>query len=130
MRFCRFGLVVLCLSILVWPASRLQAQRRQSIISPEVHRDRRVTFRLRAPQAKLVAVNAGFAQGNQPMKKDGNGIWTKTVMLFPGKYEYKFLVDGEWKEEPQNDQKCLNSFGTLNNIFKLPSSSSVEPLRP
>jgi enterochelin esterase-like enzyme len=103
MRFCRFGLVVLCLSILVWPASRLQAQRRQSIISPEVHRDRRVTFRLRAPQAKLVAVNAGFAQGNQPMKKDGNGLWSTTLgPVEPDIYEYTFLVDGLQIVDPSN----------------------------
>ena len=103
MRFCRFGLVVLCLSLLVWPASRLQAQRRQSIISPEVHRDRRVTFRLRAPQANLVVVNAGFAQGNQPMKKDGNGLWSTTLgPVKPDIYEYTFLVDGLPVVDPSN----------------------------
>ena len=54
-----------------------------------------------------------------PMKSDGNGIWTKAVMLFPGNYEYKFLVDGEWKEDPENDRKCANCFGTYNSIFNL-----------
>ena len=103
MRICRFAHAVVCLTVLVCPTSRLHAQRRQSIISPEVHRDRRVTFRLRAPQAKLVTVNAGFAQGNQPMKKDGNGLWSITLgPIDPGIYEYTFLVDGLQIVDPSN----------------------------
>jgi len=103
MRIFRFCLVVLFLSILCRPASQLQAQRSQSIISPEVHKDRRVTFRLRAPQAKLIAVNAGFAQGNQPMKKDGNGLWSTTLgPVEPDIYEYTFLVDGLQVVDPSN----------------------------
>ena len=53
------------------------------------------------------------------MKKDGNGVWNKAVILSPGSYEYKFLVDGQWKEDSQNDQTCLNCFGTYNNILNL-----------
>ena len=103
MRFSRFVLVVLYLLILCLPASRLQAQRKQSIISPEVHRDSRVTFRLRAPQATVVEVNAGFAQGNQPMKKDENGLWSITLEpVEPDIYEYIFLVDGLQIVDPSN----------------------------
>jgi hypothetical protein len=49
------------------------------------------------------------------MKKDKKGRWTKIVTLAPGRYEYKFLVDGEWQNDPNNDQVVHNSFGTLNN---------------
>ena len=103
MRICRLGYTVLCLSLLACSTLRLDAQRRQSIISPEIHRDSRVTFRLRAPQAKLVEVNAGFAQGNQPMKKDGDGLWIATLgPIEPGIYEYTFLVDGLQIVDPSN----------------------------
>ncbi len=103
MRFCRFCLVVLCLSILCQPTSLLRAQWRQNIISPEVHRDSRVTFRLKAPQAKLVEVNAGFAQGNQPMQKDENGVWSITLgPVEPDIYEYIFRVDGLNVVDPSN----------------------------
>jgi hypothetical protein len=40
-------------------------------------------------------------------------------MLSPGNYEYKFLVDGQWKEDPQNDQLHPNCFGTYNNIINV-----------
>jgi len=40
-------------------------------------------------------------------------------MLPVGTYEYKFLVDGIWRLDPQNNQTCPNCFGTYNNIFNL-----------
>jgi len=54
-----------------------------------------------------------------PMKRQGNGIWTKSVMLSPGKYEYKFLVDRNWLEDSQNGNTCRNCFGTYNSVIRL-----------
>jgi len=103
MKTFRLVCAVLSLLLLVCPTSRLQAQRRRSIISPEVHRDSRVTFRLRAPQAELVEVNTGFAQGNQPMTKDENGLWSITLgPVEPDIYEYIFLVNGMQTVDPSN----------------------------
>ena len=49
------------------------------------------------------------------MKKNKKGRWTKIVTLAPGGYEYKYLIDGQWQNDPNNDQVVHNSFGTLNN---------------
>ena len=54
-----------------------------------------------------------------PMKHDGNGSWKKSVILLPGDYEYKFLVDGKWEEDRQNSRNCSNAFGTLNNVVSV-----------
>jgi len=103
MRICRLGCAVLSLFVLACPASRLCAQRRQPIISPEVHDDRQVTFRLRAPQAERVEVNVQFARGNQLMKKGENGLWTVTLgPAEPGIYAYSFTVDGLQIVDPAN----------------------------
>jgi len=83
---------------------------------------RKVTFSLEAAEAGEVFLMGNFNDWNpkmHPMKADGNGIWNKTVMIPPGKYEYKFLIDGNWIEDPQNDQACPNCFGTLNSVFNL-----------
>jgi len=53
------------------------------------------------------------------MQHNENGIWSKTLVLSPGKYEYKFFVDGMWKKDPQNAKTCLNCFGTQNSVFNL-----------
>jgi hypothetical protein len=53
------------------------------------------------------------------MENDGNGKWNRTVMIPPGKYEYKFLADGRWLEDPCNDQRCPNCFGSANSVLDL-----------
>ena len=54
-----------------------------------------------------------------PMHKHKNGTWIKTVIIPPGRYEYKFLVDGQWKEDPKNNKICPNCFGTQNSVLDL-----------
>jgi len=79
---------------------------------------RRITFKLEAPEANGAILAGDFNSWDlkkHTMKKDKKGRWTKIVTLAPGGYEYKFLVDGEWQNDPDNDQVVHNSFGTLNN---------------
>jgi len=54
-----------------------------------------------------------------PMQIDENETWTKAKMLPPGNIEYKFWVDGEWMEDPDNLRACPNCFGTQNNVVKV-----------
>ena len=71
------------------PGSTTPAAR---LVSPEVHADRTVTFRIRAPKAGEVMLSL---QGSKPMTKDAAGLWSITVgPLEPELYEYAFLVDG------------------------------------
>ena len=84
-----------------------------------------VTFSFESSNAGEVILMGDFNHWNakkHPMKSNGSGMWNKRVMIAPGRYEYKFLVDGQWEEDPQNDQTCLNCFGTYNNVFNLPGS--------
>ena len=85
-------------------------------------KSQKVTFSIEAPKAQQVVLMGDFNNWNpetHPMKKYGNGIWKKMVTLPPHQYEYKFLIDGEWKEDPKNDQICQNCFGTRNNVLNL-----------
>jgi len=83
---------------------------------------RKITFSFESSDAKKVILMGNFNNWNpkkHPMKKDDNGEWTKAVILPPGQYEYKFLVDGLWKEDPRNNRICPNKFGTYNNVLNL-----------
>ena len=83
---------------------------------------RKFMFSLEKIEANEVILMGDFNKWNpkiHPMKNDGNGTWNKVVMLYPGRYEYKFLIDGEWKEDPRSDQVCLNRFGTQNSVLNL-----------
>ena len=88
----------------------------------QIVRRRKVTFSIEAAGANEVILMGDFNNWNSkthPMKNGENGIWNKTVMIPPGKYEYKFLIDGAWKEDPGNEQTCPNCFGTLNSLLNL-----------
>ncbi|HUV51073.1 MAG TPA: glycogen-binding domain-containing protein [Anaerolineae bacterium] len=84
---------------------------------------KRITFTLNNPDAEEVVLMGDFNNWNNKeyrMKKYEGGVWKKMVMLTPGKCEYKFLVDGQWILDPNNDHKCSNCFGTYNNILVIP----------
>lgn len=86
---------------------------------------RRIIFSLSADQAAQVALVGDFNNWNQtthPMKKNKNGAWEKILMLDIGRYEYKFLVDGHWQNDPQNGQVSRNCFGTINNVLMVTAS--------
>ena len=83
---------------------------------------RRIEFILEMPAAEQVILMGDFNQWNpntHPMRKDDKGVWRKTVMILPGRYEYRFWVDGEWHNDPRNHLKCPNCFGSENNIIEV-----------
>jgi enterochelin esterase family protein len=83
-------------------AVRTQAQLAR-VVSPEVQADHRVTFRLRAPNAKEVAVSLEGLPKSMAMQKDGQGIWSVTTEpLTPDFYGYAFVADGVRLIDPSN----------------------------
>ena len=83
---------------------------------------RRVQFEYQAPEAGSVSVAGdfnGWDQKKHAMKIDGNGVWRKTLMLPAGTYEYRFLVDGNWQNDPKNDRLRRNCFGSRNNLLQI-----------
>ena len=59
---------------------------------------RSIEFVLRMPKAHQVILMGDFNNWNpktHPMRKDENGEWRKTVLMFPGRYEYRFWADGD-----------------------------------
>jgi len=90
--------------------------------SKEKPNRRKMTLSLEAPNAKEVMVVGDFNTWNattHPMKQDEAGVWKKMFMLPPGRYEYKFLVDGRWRNDSKNDQVCPNCYGSLNNVLTI-----------
>lgn len=81
---------------------------------------KQITFSITLPDAQSVALSGDFNAWNtssHPMKKNARGQWRRVIHLAPGRYEYKFLVDGRWVTDPRNPQVAKNPFGTVNNIL-------------
>ena len=81
-------------------------------------------FLLHAPKARQVAVVGDFnewARNGTPLSdSDENGIWTVSVPLTPGRYQYKFLVDGkQWVVEPDAPAYHPDGFGGRNSLLEI-----------
>ena len=79
----------------------------------------KIKFEFSAPEAKEVFLVGNFNQWNtqaNPMKKDKNGIWKATLSLEPGRYEYRFIADGNWENDPSCSCFIANEFGGTNCV--------------
>jgi 1,4-alpha-glucan branching enzyme len=80
---------------------------------------KKVSFELLAPEAQEVYLAGDFnnwdASANL-MKKDKEGIWKTTLSLKPGRYEYRFLKDGNWENDPSCSNCVPNEFGSENCV--------------
>ena len=81
---------------------------------------KRITFKFVAPEAERVILAGsfnGWADGGTPLKRDSKGIWKTQVSLEPGRYEYRFVVDGaQWCSDPRAQESVPNEFGSTNSV--------------
>jgi enterochelin esterase family protein len=87
------------------PRGKRKAAPKDTIISPEVLPDRKVTFRLWAPKASEVTVRGDWLTSATPVKLDKgkDDVWSATVgPLVPDYYSYTFSVDGVRTVDPRN----------------------------
>jgi 1,4-alpha-glucan branching enzyme len=86
-----------------------------------------ITFRLYAPEAQNVAIAGTFNEWDvtsHPMERSQKGengyvYWHIPMRLQPGTYQYRFLVDGLWRNDPASNQYMPNEFGSLNNVVEV-----------
>lgn len=81
-----------------------------------------VELKFYAPQAKKVSIAGSFNKWDvrkTAAKKDSKGNWSAKVSLKPGRYEYKFFVDGSWHNDPCCQACVGNSFGTQNCVLEV-----------
>ena len=52
-----------------------------------------------------------------PMIRLGEGKWAKELALPPGRYEYRFVVDGQWVDDPAARDAAPNPYGGMNAVL-------------
>ncbi len=79
-----------------------------------------VTFTVHADKGKAVYVAGTFNKWDPSAKKMAykakEGLYSATVKLAPGTYEYKFIIDGTWCADPENVNSVQNDQGTFNSV--------------
>jgi len=77
-----------------------------------------VLFVLPALDAENVAVVGNFNawEGTALSDQDGDGIWTASIPLSPGRYEYAFIIDGRWWGQDPLADEYVKSFGEYSSV--------------
>lgn len=78
-----------------------------------------VTFTVHADKGKAVYVAGEFNKWNPTAKKMTfkAGVYSATLKLAAGTYQYKFVIDGTWCADPENTNSLPNDQGTFNSVI-------------
>jgi hypothetical protein len=116
----------LALAVLVGRSWVSRAPTAQSAVTADVPAAlaagaRAMQFVVLAPRAASVALVGDFNDWSEtatPMARaEGNGLWSVTVPLEPGRYRYSFLVDGtRWEPDPEAPRALDDDFGRPNSV--------------
>jgi len=120
-----FAVTYLKIASLLGLAVAAYAQRTAALVSPEVHADHTVTFRIKAPKASEVTLTGDWLGNTPPPKltRDDQGVWSITLgPLEPSIYIYSFTVDGMAIADPVNPRMKLRA-STSASLLEVP----VEP---
>jgi 1,4-alpha-glucan branching enzyme len=75
---------------------------------------RRQSFAFSAPEAMSVQLVGDFTQWQErpiSLRKTPDGVWQTSLELNPGTHHYRFLVDGQWRDDPACVLRTPNPFG-------------------
>jgi 1,4-alpha-glucan branching enzyme len=87
---------------------------------PRKSTTKKAVFVLPAPAASQVQIAGdftGWQQSPVELKRLKDGTWKTTLTLEPGRYEYRFIVDGDWQDDPSCKVKAPNAFGSENCVI-------------
>ena len=80
-----------------------------------------VLFTFQAPEAQRVQI-AGDFNSWEPAENEmefSNGVWRTIISLTPGKYKYRYVVDGDWRADPLNPEVERSPFGDYDSVIDL-----------
>lgn len=83
---------------------------------------RKQGFRFVCPGAMVVQLVGDFTEWSKApisLAKGPGGVWSIQVPLRPGVHHYRFLVDGEWRDDPECTVRVPNPFGTENAVVEV-----------
>ncbi|MDD5436872.1 MAG: AAA family ATPase [Candidatus Omnitrophica bacterium] len=105
------------------PVNRISEERQPEVESLSEILSKEITFAINAPDAKDIHIVGDFnhwkINEESRLARIQDGRWEKRVGLSPGKYKYKFVIDGEWVLDSQNTERVPNAFGSFDSIINL-----------
>ncbi|HLP77810.1 MAG TPA: isoamylase early set domain-containing protein [Candidatus Paceibacterota bacterium] len=89
------------------------------LLNTKSRRQNSIPFAFPAPAAHQVSLAGDFNNWDakaMPMHKSSDGVWHVSVVLKPGRHEYRFVADGVWLDDPTAEQTTANAMGSRNCV--------------
>jgi hypothetical protein len=105
------------------------SQRMQEVVHKEAQEFFTTCFAIAAPGAKSVYVTGSFndwSLDDSCRLREVDGEWRVNIPLKAGFYKYQFIVDGVWKEDPNNPRRERNSFGDINSLVEVKPAQAYD----
>ena len=103
------------------PAAKKAATKTCKCCKPKAAALKPVIFTLHEEKGRKIYLAGDFNDLSTTAKKmtfkAKTGVYSTTVKLAPGTYQYKFLIDGKWCADPQNVNCVANDKGTFNSVI-------------
>ena len=97
-----------------------QAGATEKSVAPVGKIDGQVAFEHRTDAGADVYVVGSFNDWdptrNRLRDNNSDGCYRTSLLLVPGRYEYKFVVNGRWCIDPKCPDPVVNRYGTLNGV--------------
>lgn len=87
-----------------------------------LRREDGVIFSVEAPLARCVQLAGdfnGWQVAGSEMEHSGP-VWWKVLPLSPGRYHYRYVVDGRWQADPANPEAEVSPYGDFNSVITVP----------
>ena len=101
-----------------------------AVASPPVVTAEGVVFSVEAPEASEVQLAGDFNDWmpEGTVMEPAGGIWLRTLQLAPGRYRYRYVVDGEWRCDPCNAAVEPSPFGGYDSLLVVEAPPVPETL--
>jgi len=96
----------------------------KSTLPKKTPRPNRVFLELVKPGATNVLVAGSFNEWKPektPLIRKGSDKWVGDIAVNPGRYEYLFVVDGQWVPDPNARESVQNPYGGTNSVLVVPN---------
>jgi len=87
-----------------------------------VEGERRIHLEFSDSNAQQVSIAGTFNDwrpGVSKMTSNGDGKWQADLLLAPGEYEYRLVVDGNWMSDPSGAEERPNGHGGSNSVLRV-----------
>jgi len=97
-------------------------KRMQDILKENLPKLNETILSVKAPEAREVYLAGEFNNwklDEHSRMEQNNGCWSKRLNLDKGKYRYRFVIDGNWTEDPNNPARQMNAYGTMDSLIEI-----------